>query len=141
MKNLRTLLASLLLLTAVTVSAQAEERQILTVTVPFPFAVQNTNLPAGSYTLYTLSPFNLLKVQSVDHRRSAYVTFVRAEGSASRSAKLVFRRIGTKYFLTQAWEDGNNIHRDVPTGDLARELAKAGQSIHETTILAGGGSR
>jgi len=142
MKNIRTLLASALLVAAASVSAQADENRLLTVTVPFAFTVANTSLPAGTYTFYAQSPHNLVRLQSADFRKSAYFPVARAIGSeTSDKAKLVFRRIGRQAFLTEVWEGRSEFHRDPPKGSLARELAKAGGSIQETISVVESASR
>ena len=142
MTNFRTLLASTILVAAASVSAQAEENRLLTVTVPFAFTVANTNLPAGTYTLYSQSPQNLVRLQSADFRKSAYFHVVRVTGGEiSNNPKLVFRRIGGQAFLAQVWEGKSGLHRDPATGSLARELAKAGNRGEETMVAEGSGSR
>src|SRR5579864_4898748 len=73
MKNARILIATALLLAAVSVYVQAQERQLLTATVPFAFTVENSNLPAGAYTVSTLPPYNMIKVQSADGRKVAMI--------------------------------------------------------------------
>lgn len=42
---------------------------------------------------------------------------------------LVFHHFGDRFFLAQVWEQGSNIHRDVPSSKLERELAKNGERI------------
>jgi len=139
MKNLRTLLASALLVAAVSISAQADESRLFSVTVPFAFTVANPNLPAGTYTVYAQSPQNMVRLQSADFQQSACFPVVRAIGrETSDKAKLVFRRIGGQAFLTQVWDGRSELHRDPQTGKLARELAKAGNSVE---VAAGTGSR
>jgi hypothetical protein len=142
MKNARFLIATALLFAAVSVYVQAQERPLLTVTIPFAFTVENSSLPAGVYTISVLSPYNMIKVQSADRRRSAMV-FVTPAPKLERSeqAKVVFNRRGDLYFLAQVWEQGNNVHREVQIGNLARELAKSGETMQNATILASASNR
>ena len=51
MKYVRTMITTVLLLAAASVVVQAQERPILRATVPFAFTVENTALPAGTYTV------------------------------------------------------------------------------------------
>jgi len=140
MKNARILIATALLLAAVSVYVQAQERQLLTATVPFAFTVENSNLPAGAYTVSTLPPYNMVKVQSADGRKVAMISAIPSHSSGeSQQAKLVFHRFGNQYFLAQVWELGSNVHRDLRGGNLARELAKRGERSQSTTILASAG--
>jgi hypothetical protein len=137
MKNARFLITIPLLLSAISVCAQSQERSFATAKVPFAFTVQNTSLPAGTYVVSVLSPYNMIKVQSSDGRNGAMVTAIAARQSQdSAQGKLVFHRLGDHYFLAQVWEQGSKIHRDVLRGKLARELATKGGEMQFTTIIA-----
>jgi len=60
MKYVRTMITTVLLLAAASVVVQAQERPILRATVPFAFTVENTALPAGTYTVYVLAPYTII---------------------------------------------------------------------------------
>jgi len=137
MKNVRILMTTVLLLAVVSVYVLAEERPLLTATVPFAFTAENTNLPAGAYTVSVLPPYNMIKVQSADGRKVAMIFASPSQSSGeSQRAKLVFHRFGNQYFLAQVWEQGSNVHRDLRSGDRARELARSGERSQSATILA-----
>ena len=137
MKLIRTLSTIVLLLAALSFYLQAEERPLLTATVPFAFDVANVNLPAGSYTVSILPPYNTIKVQSADGRKAATISAIPSQKSVnSERAKLVFHRFGNEYFLAQVWEQGSNIHRDLQSGNRARQLARSGDRMESVTILA-----
>jgi hypothetical protein len=137
MKNLRTLISTVMLLAAVSICAQSQERPIAQADVPFPFTVENTNLPAGAYTISVLPPSHIIKVQSADTGKSVIIPALPAETlQGAGQGKLVFRRFGNLYFLTQVWESGNKTHRDVQSGKLANELAKHDGQPQTLTILA-----
>jgi hypothetical protein len=136
MKNVRILIITVLLLAAVSVYVQAQERPLLTATVPFAFTVENSNLPAGAYTVSILLPYNMIKVQSADGRKAMMISAIPSrELGESKQAKLVFHRLGNEYFLAQVWEQGSNVHRDLRRGHRARELA-SGDRIQSATIFA-----
>ena len=137
MKNARILITTVLLLAAVSVYVQAQERPLLTATVPFAFTVENSNLPAGSYTVSILPPYNMIKVQSADGRKATMISAIPSrESGESKQTKLVFHRVGNEYFLAQVWEQGSNVHRDLRRGNRARELARSRDRIQSATILA-----
>ena len=137
MKNVRILITTVLLLAAVSVYVQAQERPLLTATVPFAFTVENSNLPAGAYTVSILPPYNMIKVQSADGRKATMISAIPSrELGESKQAKLVFHRFGNEYFLAQIWEQGSNVHRDLRRGNRARELARSGDRIQSATIFA-----
>jgi hypothetical protein len=137
MKNISILITTVLLMAAVSVYVQAQERPLLTATVPFAFTVENSNLPAGTYTVSILPPYNMIEVQSADGRKAAMISAIPSrESGQSEQAKLVFHRFGNEYFLAQVWEHGSNVHRDLRMGNRARELAGSRDSIQSATIFA-----
>ena len=140
MKNARILIATALLFAAVSAYAQAQERPLLTATIPFAFTAENSNLPAGVYTVSTLPPY-MLKVQSADGRKVAMIPAIPSlSAGTSEQSKLVFHRIGNQYSLAQVWEQGSNLHRELRSGKLARELVSGGWRVQSTAILASNGS-
>jgi hypothetical protein len=137
MKNARMLITMVVLLAAVSVCVQAQDRSFVRATIPFPFTVENTNLPAGSYTFYVMSPFNTLRLQNTDGGKSSMIRSIASLGSSySSRSKLVFRHTGNAYFLTQVWEEGSDTHRDLFMGSRAREMAKnrANQEVASVEI-------
>ena len=141
MKNARILITTVLLLSAVSVYVQAQERPILTATVPFAFTLENTDLPAGTYTVSILSPYNMIKVQSADGRKVAWIAVIPSlKSEGSKQAKLVFHSFGNEYFLAQVWEQGSKVHRDLRSGNRARELARNSDRMQFITILADTGN-
>ena len=141
MKNVRILITTVLLLAALSVYVHAQERPLLTATVPFAFTIETNNLPAGTYTVSILPPYNMIKVQSADGRKVAWIGVIPSlKSEESKQAKLVFHRFGNEYFLAQVWEQGSNVHRDLRSGNRARELARNGDRMQFITILANTGN-
>jgi hypothetical protein len=142
MKYTRTILTIVLLLAVASVIVQAQERPILNATVPFAFTVENTTLPAGSYIVSTLSPYSMvIKLRSADGRKNLMILAIPSRSlEKSKTVKLVFHRFGNEYFLAQVWEQGSAVHRDLRSGDRARELAKSRGSMQFETVLANAGT-
>jgi hypothetical protein len=141
MKYLHTIFTTVLLLAVASVVVRAQERPILKATVPFPFTVENTALPAGNYIVSILPPYNMIKVQSADGRKNVMILAIPSRSlEKSKAVKMVFHRFGNEYFLVQVWEQGSAVHRDLRSGDRARELAKNGGSMQFKTILANAGN-
>jgi len=137
MKYLRTIITTVLLLAGVSVAVQAQERPILTATVPFAFTLENTDLPAGTYTVSILSPYNMIKVQSADGRKVAWIAVIPSlKSEGSKQAKLVFHRSGNEYFLAQVWTAGQNESRNPLSGKRAMELASSGFRPQTFTVVA-----
>jgi len=141
MKYPRTLIISALMLMATSLAAQCQERQIVIAAIPFAFTVENTALPAGTYTISTLYPYNMIKVRSVDGRRVAWIAAIpssKLEGA--QRTKLVFHRFDDEYFLVQVWEQGSKVHRDLRSGTRVLELAKGGDGKQFVTVLVNAGN-
>ena len=98
---------------------QAQERQLMKVNVPFTFMAENASFPAGSYTVYLLNPFNMLRVQGVDRGPSANVRGLPSQIGSKGKSEWVFARIDGKYFLKEVRESDNNIQRELPLGKSA----------------------
>src|SRR5258706_3417535 len=133
-----TVLSFLLMLTAVTVSAQSE--RIRVINIPFSFIVGQQSLPADEYTLEPnrKDSDNVWLVQSKEGHASALFTTntVRASETQEES-RLIFHRYGGQYFLSQIWTPGGNTGRELLMPSLESQLAKS--SIErQTTILASG---
>jgi len=138
MKKARTLFVTPLLLFAVSVCTHAQDRSLVKANIPFAFDVRNATLPAGTYyvTLATLFD-DVIEVKSVDGRKSAIVMAPGiVEQAEAGQSRLVFQRIGDKYFLAQVWVQGSSIHRDVPKGKLEIKLAKRVEKSGDAVILA-----
>jgi hypothetical protein len=141
MKYARTVIISALLLMATSLAAQCQERQIVIAAIPFAFTVENTALPAGTYTISTLYPYNMIKVRSVDGRRVAWIAAIpssKLEGA--QRTKLVFHRFDDEYFLVQVWEQGSKVHRDLRNGNRVLELVRSGDGKQYVTVLVNAGS-
>jgi len=131
-----TVFSFLLMLTAVTVSAQSE--RIRVINIPFSFTVGQKTLPAGEYTLEPnrKDSDNVWLLQSKGGHASALFTTNTVRASETQEeARLVFHRYGGQYFLSQIWTPGTNTGRELLISRLESQLAK--NSIErQTTILA-----
>ena len=138
MKKLCLLLA-VVILASVSAPVQAQDRQLLRIVVPFNFMVENRSVPAGSYSLYLLNPFNLVRIQSDRGEVVVILHVIPAQNpSASTRSELVFNRIDGEYFLAEVREQGNDIQRNFLMGTRARELAKNYTPQQIATVLVHG---
>ena len=132
-----TVLSFLLILTAVTVSAQSERIRVIT---SFSFIVGQKTLPAGEYTVEPnrKDSDNVWLVQSRDSHATALFTTMPVRASETQEeAKLVFHNYGGQYFLSQIWTTGDATGRELLMQRMERQLAK--NSIQrQTAILARG---
>ena len=123
MKNTRLLIAAVLLLSAACLEAQ--DRQLMTITVPFSFTAENVTLPAGSYRVSTLPPYNMIRMQSNDGHHVAAFPVIPTPSPESKQSKLVFHCLAGQYFLAQILEQRSGVHRDLHNASLARRAGKA----------------
>jgi hypothetical protein len=119
-----------LLSTLAVVSVNAQSAGDVRATIPFSFTVGGQTLPAGEYTFKSGSVTNhgSMKIDGVRTRSHARaLTNAVRTLSTQTETRLVFRKYGEQYFLTQIWSEGENQGRQVPESkrerDLRRELA------------------
>ena len=111
-RHLNILIAILILVGALTVSAQAQTAgaQKMVAKIPFAFNVGNTSLPAGKYTITVLNPNSDRKVLQIRNTKGSGATVLTTveTGNISDDAKLVFQRYGDRYFFAQAQMAGDS---------------------------------
>jgi hypothetical protein len=138
MKSARTLITIALLFTAATLFAQTTPSQrLMTVNVPFAFAVEDHSLPAGEYLVFTVTPERSIRIVSADGKHSAIVnTLPNYAKSPSETSRLVFHKYGNEYFLAQVWTSGQNVARNPLSSKRAMEIASSGGVPETKTIIA-----
>lgn len=94
--------------------------------VPFSFIVEGTVMPAGEYRL-AMRPGDpsTLQILCTGGEAAMFVNVLSNEARTTAGAPtLVFRRIGTGYFLSRVNVPGENVREiAVPTGAAAVRLA------------------
>ena len=129
-----TVFSFLLMLTAVTVSAQSE--RIRVINIPFNFIVGQKTLPAGEYTLEPnrKDSDNVWLLQSKEgHASALFTTNTVRTSETQEEARLVFHRYGGQNFLSQIWTPGGNTGRQLLMPRLESQLAK--NSIERQTTI------
>lgn len=103
-----------LALAAGVVSANGQTSTMVTADIPFDFVVADKTLPAGKYSVRSLTQDgNILKIGSRDGKSSALrLSDSIPERRAKRTARMVFHRYGQKYFLAQIWS-GDDYGREL----------------------------
>jgi hypothetical protein len=132
------LIISIAFVTAV-VSANAQTHDRLKADVPFDFMVGDQKLPAGAYTISPLMEQSNdgVVLRNDDSSASAMHLTNRIDGKAEQQARLVFRKQGDSYYLSEIW-DGNSEGRQVRLSRKAREaeLAKANSGSETIAVAA-----
>ncbi len=140
-----TMLSLLLMLAAVSVNAQQPSESKIVVNIPFDFAVGETNLPAGKYTLRRMistSSADQLLIQNAEARVDMRTGITRPNRASEiqRKSRLVFNRYGGEYFLSQVWMAGSDTGRDLFKSrgerNRAKELARNNSERHTVTLTA-----
>lgn len=78
-------------------TALAQESQ-LRATMPFDFTVGNKSLPSGTYTVSPVFS-TAFAIQNWDHKVGAVSTVTPDSSQAYGGAKLIFDKVGSRYFL------------------------------------------
>jgi hypothetical protein len=138
MKSPRTLITICLVFTAATLLAQTTVSQrLMTVNVPFAFAVEDHSLPAGEYLVLTVTPERSIRITSIDGKHSAIVnTLPNYTKTPSANSRLVFHKYRDEYFLSQVWTGGQNVARNPLSSKRAMEIAGSGGTPETLTVIA-----
>ena len=105
-------------------AAVAQDR--LEAKVPFNFRVGQSVMPSGNYMISQTGPIGTIVIKSADQSSSAIVitNAVQSDRNAS-TGKLVFRRYGDTYFLSQVWKPGTDRGHQLIQTRTEREMASA----------------
>jgi len=96
--------------------------------VPFDFIVADKALPAGDYTVGSISSgSDALVIRGTDGNGALRLT-MQAEGSSDH-AKLVFHRYGQRYFLAEVWNGEGRTGRKLAPCRQERAIQKELSSI------------
>src|SRR5271169_5386590 len=134
----RTMFGALMtLIVAFTVAVPMVHAQtIMTANVPFAFTVGESQLPAGAYAVSEIGSRATL-IQSKDSKDHVLGIYNYAGASKDDATKLVFKKIGDRYFLSQIWTSARGQGLQVPPSSLEKELkaANSGFAGGEKTVI------
>ena len=126
---MKTKFASILLtlasLTGLVVSAAAQNRREVVVTVPYEFVAGGETLPAGTYTVTRLSDNRLggLSISGYETKASVFVMASEFESRPLSGYKVTFEQVGDVHFLRTI---------DVPDGVYTIPLPRSMNLIART---------
>ena len=109
--------------------------------IPFAFTAGKMALPAGEYRIGKLATGtdSLLLIQRTDYSASMIVIANAKEANKEQDhSKLIFRRHGNRYFLSQVWVAGHSRGRELPPSAQEKEEAPLARNDkpEEVTIVA-----
>lgn len=98
-----TILLTFIFLLGSGVSAEAELRDEVVVTIPYEFVAAGKTLPAGSYSVSRVSSdkFGGLVISSKENHSSVVVLPIEVESTATINSELSFQHVGEQYFLSK----------------------------------------
>ena len=108
------------------------------VNVPFNFIVGQQAMPAGSYELQKVGDRATL-IASADGAAKKIVLSYHCESREMQDPKLVFDKIGDRYFLSQIWMTQSESGLQLPASKLEKEVrmsANAEPAGAETVVIA-----
>lgn len=135
----KSLFASVMLAALGVASAEAQSPNTLRVTIPFAFTIDNSTLPAGDYSV-SHSGFNgsrIMAMRSGDDRRTVLFVGSQTESSTVQNqSRLVFRRYGDDYVLTDIWWAGYPAGVKLPVSKtVAEPVNTAGLRPAEVMVI------
>lgn len=138
MKNAARLMALTLMMMPLLAAAQMQSDQKLVTNVPFEFAIGSRTVPAGVWTVRSLSSgSSLVAIQNrdVNVAQIAHITSGETRKAAARCA-LVFHKYGDRYFLTGMRLEGSKVMYRVPESKAEAELRAQNIVPTEEILLA-----
>ena len=98
----------------------------LKVEVPFDFVAAQATLPAGEYRVSQNVPAQGMVRLVSSNGSSAAICLTQGIQSnrPSSTAKLIFNRYGSQYFLSQVWSEGNDRGHVLRPSKAEREIAR-----------------
>ena len=120
------------------VSTRAQAGNSFTVNVPFDFSVSGKTLPAGEYMVIRVGVSrDALTMCSKDGKGSASALTKTIETrDIQNQTKIVFRRYGKQYFLSQVWISGRSTGRELFTSKVERELTRGAAKPGSIAVVA-----
>jgi hypothetical protein len=106
--------------------------------IPFAFTVTSSTLPAGNYSLRPLSQNTWLIQNNAGGPAIMAVATPNGSNKEADSAKLVFKRTGDRYFLSQVWCLGQTTAVPASKAErlIERETARNGAKPESVYVLA-----
>ncbi|MBL8191027.1 MAG: hypothetical protein JNK38_23615 [Acidobacteria bacterium] len=121
--NIVATISFLFVMSAISAYAQTPA---LKANIPFDFQINGKVMKAGEYTISEpVSPKGLVIIRGGQKASSASSLFYTVDENVADQTKLVFRRYGDQYFLTQMTIKGMARNRELPTTKAERELINA----------------
>jgi hypothetical protein len=125
-----TAIAVFALASLVTAGSAVAQEHAVKATVPFDFAVGNSHLPAGTYTISSADSRSStgLVIRS-DSGKIAILTTAFADGKQSKTGKLVFDKYGDQYFMREILCSNADMNLELPVSKAEKQAQKQVASV------------
>jgi len=139
--SLRMVAMLALLLALGAVSANAQTGSMIEARIPFDFAAGETKLKAGNYTVKRISK-DALQLRNEQDKTSVMVLAPLAIRQTRNDSpeRLVFKRYGNEYFLSQVWTnrsaEGRGLFASRNESRLAKQMDKTRQQSQTVEVVA-----
>jgi hypothetical protein len=118
--------SSLVVLALLFAAAGAHAQSAVQAHVPFAFKVGTAQMPAGTYSMKKESDTNIVSILNVK-TNAIVLAMGTGQSSSKKSDKLVFRHLGSQYFLTELWGTGGTSGMVFQAPKRNSELQTAGR--------------
>jgi hypothetical protein len=130
-KQILAIVATLSIVTTLTVTGWAGLSAKVTANIPFDFMVSGKTLPAGTYTVVQGTSRNTLVIRN--KANSVAISAITMEATdKTKAPRLVFRSYGNQRFLVQVYDGYSGEGQELPKSKAEREAAK---SVHDHLAL------
>jgi hypothetical protein len=119
-------------------SASAQVVDIIEATIPFDFTIHDKSLPAGSYSIKRVNSNHQRTMVIRDSEGKNLFAFLANTTYADgipEDTQLVFNVVGNRYFLSQIFEEGNDLGVAVVKSDMEKQLEKELSVIHQRVVI------
>jgi hypothetical protein len=89
--------------------------------VPFAFAVDQSSMEAGQYSITEVSD-RVLQIRNDTTNATVTVIALHEESLKPQNARLVFHKYGDRYILAEVWGSTGDSGIEIPAGKLEQEL-------------------
>ncbi len=132
--------ATLFVLSIIVAAQVSQAQEPMLVNIPFAFVAGNATLPAGEYRVEKLdgnSPVVLIRCSDAGAAAMVLSNVAQAKETQTQS-KLVFKRYGNHYFLSQVWTAGSIRGRELLKSRAEKEIAHSArlETKGEVTLVA-----
>ena len=129
MRNLRLSgsIGILILMLATIANSQPSGAKVIRIDIPFAFALGDTNFKSG-YCEVSVAWQGVIWLRGPDSQVKAINSQPVNSGKPAESTKLVFRRFGDRYFLSEVWVQGDGAGRELRPTRQQQEIISRGKT-------------